>query len=131
MHAKRFTLAAIVSISLSGCATGGKDTILPQTGPTMKEVYDAHFSRGRRFDAPRGVPYPDRRPLDEGPMDRPGYAFEARMELGAVFPKLPNPELVMYVYPHLAGPGYPVPGYATGFTLYEKTEYALPGEVAP
>ncbi len=36
----------------------------------------------------------------------------------------------MYVFPHLAGPeSVPVPGYATRFPLYERVEYALPGEV--
>jgi conjugative transfer region lipoprotein (TIGR03751 family) len=38
--------------------------------------------------------------------------------------------LVMYVFPHLAGAErVPVPGYATTFPLYERIEYALPGEV--
>ena len=47
------------------------------------------------------------------------------------FPRLPNPSLVMYVFPHLAGAERtPVPGYATTFPLYERVEYALPGEVA-
>ena len=36
----------------------------------------------------------------------------------------------MYIFPHLAGAErVPVPGYATTFTLYERVEYALPGEV--
>ena len=36
----------------------------------------------------------------------------------------------MYVFPHLAGSErVPVPGYATTFTLYERVEYAMPGEV--
>jgi conjugative transfer region lipoprotein (TIGR03751 family) len=43
------------------------------------------------------------------------------------FPRLPNPDLVMYVYPHLAGTQAPVPGYSTVFPLYES-QYALPGE---
>lgn len=36
----------------------------------------------------------------------------------------------MCVFPHLAGEeSVPVPGYATAFPMYERTEYALPGEV--
>jgi conjugative transfer region lipoprotein (TIGR03751 family) len=36
----------------------------------------------------------------------------------------------MFVFPHLAGEaGVPVPGYATTFPMYERAEYALPGEV--
>lgn len=47
------------------------------------------------------------------------------------FQRLPNPDLVMYVHPHLAKGRYPVPGYLTVFPMYETVEYALPGEVSP
>jgi hypothetical protein len=57
------------------------------------------------------------------------YARDAKHELDALFPTLPNPHLVMYVFPHLSEDGAPVPGYATSFPMYEKTEYALPGEI--
>ena len=53
---------------------------------------------------------------------------DALNEIDVLFPRLSNPTLVMYVFPHLAG-GAPVPGYATAFPLYEGVEYALPGEV--
>jgi len=45
------------------------------------------------------------------------------------FQRVPNPDLVMYVFPHLARGRYPVPGYYTAFPLYETVEYALPGEL--
>jgi conjugative transfer region lipoprotein (TIGR03751 family) len=45
------------------------------------------------------------------------------------FARVPNPDLVMVVYPHLSKGKYPVPGYATVFPMYEQTQYALPGEV--
>ena len=60
-----------------------------------------------------------------------GFVREAATEIESVFPRLPNPTLVMYIDPHLSEAGYPIPGYATAFTLYEKTEFALPGEVPP
>jgi conjugative transfer region lipoprotein (TIGR03751 family) len=63
--------------------------------------------------------------------DLHGYTREAFNELDVSFPRLPNPSLVMYVFPHLAGAERtPVPGYATTFPLYDRVEYALPGEVA-
>ena len=37
----------------------------------------------------------------------------------------------MYVFPHLAPSGAPVPGYVTVLPMYERTQYALPGEIAP
>lgn len=45
------------------------------------------------------------------------------------FARVPNPDLVMVVYPHLSKGKYPVPGYVTVFPMYEQTQYALPGEV--
>ena len=36
------------------------------------------------------------------------------------FRKLPNPQLVLYVYPHFSAAGDPIPGYATWFTVYER-----------
>lgn len=36
------------------------------------------------------------------------------------FKRLPNPRLVLYVYPHFSAAGDPIPGYATWFTVYER-----------
>ncbi len=47
-------------------------------------------------------------------------------EINTQFPQVPNPGIVMYVYPHLAGEGanqVPVPGYSTVFSLYQRNYY--------
>ena len=113
---------------LSGCSVmGNKETILPQEGASMKEVYDAHFKHSSlkhqtsRVDKGQGS-------AGSGDGNLAGFTREADSEIQSLFPKLQNPSLVMYVFPHLTATGQPVPGYATPFTLYEKTEYALPGE---
>jgi len=122
-------LAAIVTCLslLAGCnAMGGKDSILPQEGASMKEIYDAHFTRARQRLNSResmGIGGPG---VGEGNLA--GFTREAATEIEALFPRLPNPPLVMYVFPHQTAQGQPVPGYATSFPMYEKTEYALPGE---
>ncbi|KAF5291918.1 hypothetical protein FQA39_LY19400 [Lamprigera yunnana] len=48
------------------------------------------------------------------------------------FARVPNPDLVMVVYPHLArGPVARLPRLLwTVFPMYEQTQYALPGEVS-
>ena len=70
------------------------------------------------------------RPPGDQESELHGYTRDAYNELNVLFPRLPNPTLVLYVFPHLAGEeGVPVPGYATAFPMYERTEYALPGEV--
>jgi conjugative transfer region lipoprotein (TIGR03751 family) len=131
------TVRTLVSISLlplflllGGCA-GTKEAVLPQDGPPMAAIYDAHIREMGAQDPTVVRGALGNRPIHTGEVDLHGYTREAFNELDVTFPRLPNPTLVLYVFPHLAGPeGTPVPGYATNFSLYERVEYALPGEVA-
>lgn len=120
--------ALISALLLGGCATT-KDTVLPQDGKRMKQIYEEHFERIGEQSTDRA-----REQLGRGPgsseANLHGYVRDARSDISATFPRLPDPTLVMFVFPHLAGPeGVPVPGYATSFPMYERVEYALPGEV--
>ncbi len=57
------------------------------------------------------------------------WTRSAETELDLGFPTLPNPRLLLYVFPHLTTEGAPVPGYVTGWYLYEQAgHFALPGE---
>jgi conjugative transfer region lipoprotein (TIGR03751 family) len=57
------------------------------------------------------------------------YTRTAQNEIHRQFHRLPNPDLVMYVFPHWAGTDpVPVPGYSTVFPLYQRVQYAMPGE---
>ena len=75
-----------------------------------------------------------RRPLTQAdvqaaPAEQMRYTRTAANEVYRQFPRLPNPDLVMYVFPHLAGTDpVPVPGYSTVFPLYQRVQYAMPGE---
>lgn len=74
-----------------------------------------------------------RRPLteteqqDAAQTDR-SYSRTQESEISQQFPRLPNPDMVMYVFPHLAEGNSPVPGYSTVFSFYSQTQYAMPGE---
>ena len=127
MRAQLLFLLLAAWISLSGCsAMHDKEDLLPQTGPTMLEVYRSHLGQTRRQD---GQP-----PATgaRGAVDAPGlegYTRQAHDDIDTHFKRLPNPDLVLYVFPHLAADsGYPVPGYATVLPMYDQVEYALPGE---
>ncbi len=123
-------LVTLVSlISLAGCA-GSKDSMLPPDGVSMKTIYERHFSDiGMRATLNVREELKSR-PIDTDVADLAGYVRDAFNELDAHFPRLPNPTLVLYVFPHLAGTDrVPVPGYATTFPMYRQVEYALPGEV--
>ncbi len=127
----------LLGLVLGGCATK-KETVLPQDGPTMSEIYDQHFGElGSRSVEGARTALTERsdangraRPVKPAELDLAGYTRTAYDEIEVLFPRLPNPTLVMYVFPHLAGPeAVPVPGYSTTFSMYEQVEYALPGEV--
>jgi len=141
LRPRRFLSAVAVvaaATNLFGCAVSGpRESALPQNGPTMVDIYrhhmagDAageigsqqlpeHLSGGSRTRLPL------REPGDPSPNDLQRASMTG---IENRFARLPNPDLVMYVMPHLANGHYPVPGYVTVFPMYEKVEYALPGEV--
>jgi conjugative transfer region lipoprotein (TIGR03751 family) len=153
MRTPSIPIAATLSISLvlalQGCAST-KEDIFPKDMRPMSEVYDRHFAklRMRGIEGARVQLHGERRPPrsetsgatspaaqvppaahGQAHPELAGYTREAHDEIEARFPVLPNPQLVLYVYPHLGEDGAPVPGYATAFPLYERIEYALPGEV--
>ncbi len=117
---------------LAGCATGSKDTVLPQDGPTMKEVYDNHFNGEGENRAENGretviTPAIEKSRLRDSDQSR--YSRTVNNEIQTIFPRLKNKTLVMYVFPHLSGKDrHPVPGYSTAIPFYKTVEYALPGE---
>jgi len=113
---------------VTGCA-GSKETVLPDDGRTIEGIYNDHFSDIGLDDSQAARKALKHRPVHKNEQDLSGFTRQAHDELDRHFPRLPNPTLVMYVFPHLAGSErVPIPGYATTFTLYRQVEYALPGE---
>lgn len=127
MHTLQKTVLLIsLAFVLTGCYTS-KDKMFPNDGKTMMEVFnssgtgtnqqllDTRSTLRRSVDVPHELQEP--------------YTRTAINEINSQFQRLPNPDLVMYVYPHLAGAEQvPVPGYSTVFPLYSKVQYAMPGE---
>lgn len=133
----RLHIAAVLALSLlaSGCAVD-KEKMLPHGDQTMMDVWNAGTtgsagsSQGRqlvdaRAELRRPVDTSQARPL----ADNAGYSRTAQNEIYSQFKRLSNPDLVMYVFPHLAGSDpAPIPGYTTVFPLYQRVQYAMPGE---
>jgi len=127
----------IAALVLGGCATS-KDKLLPQGDHTMLDVWQQETggSAGggqparQLLDVRQGL----RRPLTEPdvkgmPAANAAYTRTAVNEIYRQFHRLPNPDLAMYVFPHLSGSDpVPVPGYTTVFPLYQRVQYAMPGE---
>lgn len=124
---KRASLIAL-ALSVTACATS-KEDVIPQDGPDMASIYATHQRRaGSQTDARiqrEGLG----RPIARGLGDLHAFTQQAANEINPVFPLLPNPQMVMFVFPHLSREGAPVPGYATAFPMYEIDQYAMPGEV--
>ena len=105
--------------TLAACAT----TKLPESTSSMAEIYD-----GVDRSAARPLAISVDRPLSGGGADLSHYTRSAATELTTRFPRVPNPTLVMFVFPHIVGGDMPVPGYVTTFPLWDNAPYALPGE---
>ena len=124
-------LAALAPLTLAGCTVIGKhESPLPRDGATMAEVYRNHMS-GSGAEGESATPR-DRLPA-RGADDDAVVAQRRKLSepLDNRFERLPNPDLTLHVFPHLAQGRYPVPGYDTVFPMYETIQYAMPGEVAP
>ena len=120
---------ASISLGLADCATN-KDAVLPTDGPSMKAIYDSHSEQMGTGETTAVRVELARRPVDADNASLQGFSRDATNELDITFPRLPNPVLVMFIFPHLATEErVPVPGYSTTFPMYERIEYALPGEV--
>jgi conjugative transfer region lipoprotein (TIGR03751 family) len=132
----RGVAGAVACAALAGCATH-KDTLLPHGPLTMRDVWEAHTSASAPGYLSRALIEARealRRPLTRTEVltdigQSATYTRTAQNEIERQFRRLPNPDLVMYVFPHLSGDlAVPVPGYSTVFPLHERVEYALPGE---
>jgi hypothetical protein len=44
-------VAVLISLLIFGCTTTRKEDVLPQNGPTMRVLYDAHFDKLRQRQA--------------------------------------------------------------------------------
>ncbi|AMZ71409.1 MULTISPECIES: TIGR03751 family conjugal transfer lipoprotein [Pseudomonas] len=125
--------AALIVIALTGCATNTQD-LLSHDGSTMLEVWNRQTTGSRNeqssqrlLDARQALRHPLTEPLV--PSFSAPYTRTAQNEIQRQFHRLPNPDLVMYVFPHRAGTeAVPVPGYSTVFPLHQRVQYALPGE---
>lgn len=122
---KYFGLGLAV-VTLAGCASK-LDDVANSDAPTMKHIYEqgtgtdsASLEERKVMLLRRPATYAD--DLQVGLPPHPE-------RLDHLYPRLPNPDLIMYVRPHAVGrSGAPIPAYITRFTMYERQPYALPGE---
>lgn len=134
LHNQTLLIVCLISglAALVGCSTTTR-SVLPEKGATMTQIYQQkmHESDEQTEGLEAARDKANAGWLGDANTSQYGYTRTSSNELKNLFPKLPNPTVVMYVYPHLAGSDEaPVPGYSTAFTLYKQDHYALPGELA-
>ena len=133
-------LLAVFSLtfSLAGCSSM-LSSRMPQGSVSMEQSYNNALNvteNGTDSSANDGSLKQVRAKVNTLSSQTPDYNAYTRTpknEINSQFPQLPNPSLVMYIYPHQAGTAYnltPVPGYSTVFPLYKHVYYAMPGEVS-
>lgn len=131
------TLSVLVPLALAACSAAGprKSPLIGATegSPTVTEVYrnqqSGQGTQGRNLQARDNLHLASRARTVDGRDARQSKYWDPLNPTQQRFARVPNPDLVMVVYPHLAKGKYPVPGYVTVFPMYETVEYALPGEI--
>lgn len=120
---KTTTIAVVLLTSLlTACSQQVQTGNALQDGPTMKQVLESHSGLGER-PAPRSLSWDDTNTYAS-------YTRSEQRELQGLFPRLPNPDLCMYVFPHITPENATVPGYTSCFPMFERNHYALPGELS-
>lgn len=132
-HALKIGTYLVITLLGAGCSTS-KDELLPHGDNNMMDVWNqgssgsSSASSRQLLDARQDL----RRPLQTNHSEvdeNARFTRTAQNEIYSQFKRLPNPDLVMYVFPHLAGSDpAPIPGYTTVFPLYQRVQYAMPGE---
>lgn len=124
IHNKLHMILALGSaLALTACAAKVSSTPIPEGGLTVSQLYQQSL----------GEPMPSwsvaKRPSK--PVNYAGYTREASNEIQQLFKPLDNPQVPIYVFPHVALIGDEQllkPGYTTGFFLYKQNQFALASE---
>lgn len=136
--------ALLLAALLAGCSVSGPRespiNAVTKGSPTVVQIYRGQGATGLSGDAAGGTAVEKTarerllersapRPVGDGDADTQRY-WSALEPMRNRFARVPNPDLVMVVFPHLSRGKYPVPGYVTVFPMYEQADlYALPGEL--
>lgn len=116
-----FILSSLVSALLPGCAQSPPEVL--SSGPTIENIFARTTTRAESVDQAS-------RPVTHGNRELSPRARAVLDAQGQYFKPLPNPTLCTYVFEHFAG-HQPIPPYETCWQMYERTEWALPGETYP
>lgn len=120
----RMILALGSSLALNACASSIiTSNAIPEGGLTVSQLYQQSISEPIQSWSVKRV-------LTK-PVNYEGYTREAANEIQNLFKPMDNPQIPIYVFPHVALIGDEQlikPGYTTGFFLYKQNQFALSSE---
>lgn len=126
MDKKTLTSVLLISLCVSACSTRSKAPAQPQK--TIASVMSKQNGNAQVEAYRQNAAVQNYRTIPLVPLEN--YTRTEANELRGIFPRLPNPDLCMYVFPHLSLENATVPGYSSCFSMYDKNHYALPGEMS-
>lgn len=111
----------LAALWLAGCSTS-KEQLLPPGDSTMLDLWQQKSGSPQMTAEARAVLRRDLNDVERNaqPAVAESYSRDANSEIQQQFPRLPNPDLVMYVFPHMTVGNVPVPGYSTVFPFYSQ-----------
>ncbi|QBS12919.1 TIGR03751 family conjugal transfer lipoprotein [Legionella geestiana] len=119
----RMILAFGSALALNACASSiVTSSAIPEGGLTVSQLYQQSVSEPVQS-------WSVKRPAK--PVNYAGYTRDASNEIQNLFKPLDNPQIPIYVFPHVALIGDEQlikPGYTTGFFLYKQNQFALASE---
>ena len=123
---KRLYTILVLGSYLFLCACSSKSissTAIPEGGLTVSQIYQQSLSEP--------MPSWSIKRIQTKPVHYEGYTQEAKNEIQNLFKPLDNPQIPIYVFPHVTLIGDEQllkPGFTTGFFLYKQNQFALASE---
>lgn len=125
IHNKLHMILVLAStLNLGACASSiVASKGIPEGGLTVSQLYQQSINEpGQSWTVKRSL---------TTPVNYEGYTRNASNEIQNLFKPLDNPQVPIYVFPHVALIGDEQlikPGYTTGFFLYKQNQFALASE---
>lgn len=123
MSIRTLLIIMLISINITACSSMGN--VVPKTGPSMEQVYDG--MNQPTFTLPNNMVWNTSNqtpPLTSVNLENTAAKNPSADTVSQDFKEIPNLELSVYIYPHLAEEeNLPIPGYWTQFNVYKKDYY--------
>jgi conjugative transfer region lipoprotein (TIGR03751 family) len=115
----------ITALVLAGCSS--KDAVIPESNIKSEDILDAAMGGGKEARDYRIMTTPQMAGVQPDV-----NVYELHNAPKPRYQTLPNPTLFIFVPAHLTGKARsPVPAYITETKMFDRDEYALPGELYP